>query len=66
MKYQHKKSYIKPRENGCNMCWPCLWRTGTSKSWTTTHNIKCELRKYQFFNEDIDVTLLDVTERRIC
>ena len=30
-----------------------------------THNTECELRKYKFLNEDMEVTLLDVTERRI-
>ena len=32
--------------------------------WPTTHNNECELWKYKFINEDMDVTLLDVTERR--
>ena len=52
MKYQHKKSYIKPRANGCNI---------VSQK---THNTECDQQKYKFLNEDIDVTLLDVTERQ--
>ena len=42
-KYQHKKSYIKPHANGCSI---------VSQK---THNTECELRKYKFLNEDIDV-----------
>ena len=30
-----------------------------------TRNTECELQKYKFLNEDMEVTLLDVTERRI-
>ena len=43
MKYQHKKSYIKPHANGCNI---------VSQK---TQNTECELWKYKFLNEDIDV-----------
>ena len=50
MKHQHKKSYIKPRANGSNI---------VSQK---THNTEYELWKYKFLNEDIDITLLDVTE----
>ena len=43
MKYQHKKSYMKPHANGCNI---------VSQK---THNTECELWKHKFLNEDIDV-----------
>ena len=67
MKYQDIKNHIlSPVKTDATCVGLAFAVEGLGKCWPTTHIIKCVLRKYKVLNEDIDVTLLDVTERRIC